>query len=136
MPASTLTVNDLLARSLREIGVIRRNQTPTASMLTRAIPKLNSMVDDWLEDGIELNWIPVTAGSTVLPIQQKDERGLVYNFAIELAGEYGAPIPLTVQAIAERTFARFEKSTTELVESDLSHIPGVRSHGRYNINDG
>ncbi|MCP5011384.1 MAG: hypothetical protein GY942_15495 [Aestuariibacter sp.] len=129
------TVNDLLAQSLREVGVIRQDQTPTASQLAKGIIKLNQMLDDWFRDGIDLGWYPVTAGVDTLRLDDRDELGVMYNFAVVLAGEYGAPIQEITATEATRTKRRLIKSTVSIVESDLSQLPGV-STGRYNINSG
>ncbi len=131
MTASSKTTRSLVEESLREVGIIRENQTVTNTALQRAISKLNEMASDWEADGIELNWIPVDDGADILPIDETDERALRYNLALELAGSYGAPIPEVVTTVAFATKRRLEKSTTSLVECDVSHLPGTNY--RYNI---
>ena len=131
MTASTKTVNTLVAESLREIGVIRQNQTPTAEMVQRAIPKLNEMIIDWENDGIELGWYEVSLETDVIPIDKRDERLLRYNFAVELAGQYGAPLQESTVSLARITKDRAEKNTVSIIESDISDIPGS---GRYSYN--
>ena len=135
MAASTLTFNDLLSRSLREIGVIRPNQTPTATQLQQALPTVNSLFEDWEADGIELGWYPLSAGTDVLPIETKDERMVIYNVAVELAGQFGAPLQESTLLIARETKGRAEKSTTEDVEYDITELPRS-SMGAFDIENG
>lgn len=129
---TTLTVNDILTQSLREIRVIRAMQTMSPDQLQDGIKYLNQMMADWQEDGIEVGWYPVTAGGDVLRIDAKDEAAVMYNLAVKIAGQYGAPLQPSTTAEAGRTFRRLEKSTVRLVEADLSHIPSG-GHRRYNI---
>ena len=129
---STLTVSDVLTQALREIRVIRATQTLAADQLADGITYLNQMMADWEQDGIELGWYPVTQGSDTLRIEAKNEIGVMFNLAILLAGQYGAPLQPTTTAKANRTFRRLERSTIELVEVDLSDLPRGRRE-RYNI---
>ena len=129
---TTLTVNDILTQSLREIRVIRSQQTIKDDMLQDGIKYLNQMMADWEEDGIETGWYPVTQGSDVLRIDAKDEAAVMYNLAAKLSGQYGAPLQPSTTASANRTFRRLEKSTVRRVEADLSHLPSG-AHQRYNI---
>ena len=120
---SSLTVNDLLTQSLREIRVLRATQTISADHLADGLKYLNQMMSDWEADGIELGWYPVTAGPNTLRIQSENEAAVMYNLAVKLAGQYGAPLQPSTTSEANRTFRRLEKSTVQLVESDLSHVP-------------
>ncbi len=129
---STLTVNDVLTQSLREIRVIRATQTIAPDQLSDGITYLNQMMADWEADGIELGWYPVTQGSDTLRIEAKNEIGVMFNLALLLAGQYGAPLQPTTTAKANRTFRRLERSTIEVVEVDLSDLPRGRRRG-YNI---
>jgi len=129
---STLTVSDVLTQSLREIRVIRGTQTIPSDHLADGIKYLNQMIADWEADGIELGWYPVTAGSDTLRIQAENDAAVLYNLAVKLSGQYGAPLQPSTIAEAGRTFRRLEKSTIQFVESDLSHVPMGRRRP-YNI---
>ena len=129
---SMLTVNDVLTQALREIRVIRATQTLGADQLSDGITYLNQMMADFEADGIELGWYPVTQGSDTLRIEAKNDIGVMFNLAVLLAGQYGAPLQQTTVAKANRTFRRLERSTIELVEVDLSDLPRGRRQN-YNI---
>ena len=129
---STLTVRDILTQALREIRVIRATQTIKADQLADGIKYLNQMIADWEADGVELGWYPVTAGSNTLRIQACDEAAVMYNLAVKLSGQYGAPLQPSTISEAGRTFRRLEKSTIQIVESDLSHVP-LGQRRPYNI---
>lgn len=130
---STLTVNDVLTQSLKEIRVIRATQTISADQLQDGIKTLNQMMSDWQADGIELGWYPVTGGSDTLRIEAENDAAVMFNLSVELAGQYGANLQPSTIASANRKFTRLEKSTTEIVESDIDHLPRGREDP-YNIN--
>lgn len=133
---TTLTVNDILTQSLREIRVIRAAQTIKADQLVDGIVYLNQMMADWEADGIETGWYPVTSGTDVLRIQAENEAAVMFNLASKLAGQYGAPLKPTTIASANRTFRRLEGSTIQIVESDLSHVPTGGRRRPFNITTG
>ena len=132
---STLTVNDIITQAEREIRVIRATQTLPADHLADGIKYLNQMIADWQADGIEVGWYPVTSGTDVLRIQHTDEAAVMFNLAVKLAGQYGAPLQPGTTASANRTFRRLEGSTIEIVESDLGHVPTGRRE-RFNMTTG
>jgi hypothetical protein len=122
----TVTVQALISDALLEIGVIRENQSPSPEQLSTSLRRLNQMLADWEEDGIELGYYPQTTYTSEVPIPESAERGVMLNFALELAGSFGAADvrPATLKAAAQ-SYARLERDTIEVVEQSVDHLPGV-----------
>lgn len=69
------TAGDLINWSLRVLGVLAENETPTAAMANDALSALNTMIDSWNTERLSvyvtqdqvLNWSPATASYTMGP---------------------------------------------------------------------
>lgn len=114
---------DIITDAYRKANIINDRQVPTATQGAQGLTLLNDMMSDWEEDGIELGYFPQTLLADTIPTETKHDRGIKYNLARGIAGDNGTPVPAETLRIAELTFARLEKSTTEVIETDFSHIP-------------
>ena len=132
------TAIELITDSLRLVNVIDQNDAPTAEMGESALRSLNALMRDWEEDGIRLGWVTVDDQDDTLALAEKDERAVKFNFAVELAGEYGIEPPARVAEIAEKTYSRLAKSSIEYFETDFSGLPGAEPFipGRGSIESG
>lgn len=117
------TAIELITDSLRLVNIIDQNDVPTAEMGVSALRSLNDLMRDWEEDGIRLGWVTVTDQDSVLSLEEKDVRAVKFNFAVELAGEYGLEPPPRVSQIAEDTYSRLAKSSIQYFETDFSGLP-------------
>lgn len=118
-----MTAIELITDALRLCNIIDQNDTPTAEMGESGLRSLNSLMRDWEEDGIRLGWVTVDDQDGTISLAEKDERAVKFNFAIELAGEYGIEPPARVAEIAEKTYNRLAKSALQYFETDLSGLP-------------
>ncbi len=118
-----MTALELITSSLRLATIIDQIQAPPPEMGQQALTTLNQMVADWERDGIRLGWYPVAALADTLPIEDADQRGLRYNLAVELCGEYGIEPTSDVARIRNETYARLAKTSADEVVSDLSSLP-------------
>lgn len=125
----TVTVRQLLSDAYLEIGIIRENEELSAEQLSTGIRKLNQMMADWHDDGIELGYYPQTVATANVPIPASAERAVTFNVAIEIAGSFGAPISPSTAKVANDSYRRLERDTIGLVEMSLDHLPGVRHNG-------
>ena len=51
---STLTAGAIVKNALRDLGVIRKNEEPTAAMASDGLRILNTMLKEWQTDGLNL----------------------------------------------------------------------------------
>lgn len=114
----------MVTDALRLANVIDMIQAPGAEQSTGALRSMNQMLNDWEVDGIRLGWRTIAALTDTLALDESDERGVKYNLAVELCGEYGIEPETVVAAIAATTFARFAKTSSPNVIADLSGLPG------------
>lgn len=119
----SITALQMITDSARLANIIDQIQAPSAEQGQQWLRSLNQMMADWQTDGIRLGWRPIAALDDTLPLADEDERGVKYNFAVEICGEYGIEPSTEVGNIAVATFARFAKSSSEEVVADLSGLP-------------
>jgi hypothetical protein len=113
----------MVTDAFRKANIIDQIQAPSAEQAQDGLRMLNEMLADWEADGIRLGWHVVSDLEDVLPIEEQDERGVKYNLAVEICGDYGIePLP-EVARRAEDTFARFAKTSSQEVVADLSGLP-------------
>jgi hypothetical protein len=91
---------DLIADALRELGVITEIQTPSAEQGEHALRKLNQMMAEWKESGIDLQYFPQTLTSDPCPIPAYAESGVTCMLATRLASNYGAQVSIELAASA------------------------------------
>lgn len=126
----SVTALDMITDSLRLANVIDELETPSAEQGSSGLRSLNQLMAQWDGDGIKLGWFTVPTQATVLPIDQQDERAVKYNFANELAGEYGIdPMPGVVR-IALNTHAQLGKRYALDVQCSLEHMPAADFGGQ------
>lgn len=119
-----ITAIQMITDALRLANIIDEIQAPNAEQASSGLRSLNQLLADWEEDGVRLGWHVVAAQDDVLPLADADERGVKYNFSCELCGEYGIEPSARVAQIANDTYARLAKSSTQEVVADLSSLPG------------
>jgi hypothetical protein len=117
------TALDMITDALRLVNVIDQNDAPSAEMGVNGLRSLNELLKDWEEDGIRLGYYTVTALDEELPLQERDLRAVKFNFAVELAGEYGIEPTPRVAEIAAQTYARLAKRAVQHVELSMDHLP-------------
>jgi len=74
-----VTVRDLIKGSLRLIGVIAGNETPSSDMQTDALASLNEMLDSWSADGV-LQYATTREEFALTVSQQQRTIGATGNF--------------------------------------------------------
>ena len=87
-----MTALELIARSLRLIGVIDAIEPPSAESAVSAIIALNGMCTRWEANGLSFGWSNVADAADTLPASDEYHSTLAYNLAVEIAPEYGAPV--------------------------------------------
>ncbi len=85
----SVTRNDIIAASLRLLGVLEEGAVPNATAIENASLVLNMMLKDWMTDGIKL-WtvneivLPLVNGQTVYTIGPDVSNDLVTNKPLRL----------------------------------------------------
>jgi hypothetical protein len=109
------------------VNVIDEMEDPSAEQGTSALRTLNQLAGQWDRDGIRIGWQVVSSLSDTLPIDYQDERAVLFNLAVELAGSYGMdPLPRVLQ-IARKTYDGLAKAHAQVVECKLDHLPQADS---------
>lgn len=84
--------SDLIADSLRDIGVIAETETPSPEQGATALRQLNQMIEEWEESEIRLEYFAQTSLSETCPIPAYAEGGITAMLAVRLAPVYGATV--------------------------------------------
>jgi hypothetical protein len=120
-----MTVNDLIRRAMRSLGVLHTKEDPTADEAADALATLNDMLNAWRLTGIDLEHLTMNLTDT-LPYADEDASAIRYNLAVELSAEYGIDPPMVVVALARNTYiaikAKYTNVATLAVDSALSPI--------------
>ena len=114
---------ELLKASLVKCGIIDINETPTAEMGVNGLVSLNNLMADWASDGIDIGYYPVVNQDDEVPLAASDLRTVIFNFAIELATDFGVTTSEEVRKIAEETYAGVCKSSRKTFEADMTALP-------------
>lgn len=122
---------DVVTAAYRIANLVNEIAVLSSSQSTQGLSKLNDMLADWEEDGIELGYYPQTVISATIPIADQYLRGVKHNLAAEIDGAVLRP---REEKIARDTYARLANATLEVFENSFDHMPMGRS--RFNINNG
>ena len=132
-----LTNTQVIARALREINVINEVQAPTAEQGTQALAKLNTLMEAWKEDSIDVGYFEQSTTADTCPIPDYAEGAVIQALAIECAPQYG--INISTEAAAKLNYymktLRRKLMVERLDNADMTHLPGGAGHfgGRYDI---
>ena len=112
-----MTVQTKINRAFRLSGILAKGQTLDSDDSADALEALNDMLANWATD----YGAPVSSGGLALsdsfPYDSADERAIVYNLAMELYPEYGAPINPIVAGVAEETLNRIKARYMDVPDS-------------------
>lgn len=119
-----MTTLDIIRRAMRSIGVLRHSESPSASEAADALDTLNDMLNAWIHDGIDLEYLNVALTDT-FAYPDDHIAAIRYNLAVELCGEYGKQIPPVVAANAVRYKASLQAKycDPDLLEMDEALSP-------------
>ena len=123
---------DVITDAFRVAGILNEKSTLSGSKGQTGLTLLNDMMSDWEEDGIELGYFPQTLVSDTIPIDDEHLRGVKYNLARAVSSRFPIEMPPETLRIAELTFARLAKATTEDFTTDFSHMP-TGQHGTFDV---
>jgi len=107
--------------------------TDDSAMNTECFIVLQNMLASWAEQAIIDIPAPALVGDT-LDISEGDVRGIVYNFAVEIAPLYGRPSTAEVVGIASETKDQLEADMA--MDIGITHESAIGGSSRYNIRQG
>lgn len=97
-----MTVNDLIRRAMRSLGVLHTGENPSAAEAADALDTLNDLLNAWRNEGLDLEVVSDLALTDTLPYPDDHVTAIRYNLAVELAPEYGVQVSQVVAAMARR----------------------------------
>lgn len=118
-----MTFIDLLKAALIKITIIDINETPTAEMGVNGLVSFNNLMAQWQLDGIDIGFYKVLNQDDEVPISTGNLRGVIFNFAIELATDFGVTTSEEVRKIAGETYDALCKSSRKTFEADMTALP-------------
>ena len=128
-----MTVNDLIRRSLRSIGVLNHAEEPTAEEASDALQTLNDMLNAWIYEGMDLEFAADLVLTDALPYPDDHAAAFRYALAVELAPEFGVQPPPAVLAMAasykEALKTRYLDPDTLAADAFLSPIYNPNGSG-------
>ena len=125
--------------ALGKIGVIEAGETANATDSATTLTVLNTMMAEWRERSMDLNWFTQDTLTDTAPIPEWAEEGVKSNLAVRAATDFRAnvtPALLTEAMTGRRTIGNTLISQ-ELDNADMSHLPwGDGRTSQYDIENG
>lgn len=84
------TVQDIVTRALRKIGVIAKDVDASADDMAEGVDALNAMIHAWELRGVDLDWTDQTSADT-FALDAPYHEGVVYLLASRIAPDYEIP---------------------------------------------
>lgn len=104
MSTGTAIIED----ALKEIRVISVAVPSSPEQITDGMVKLNSMMQIWLDDDIEIGFTPLTVPGDDLNEVESVRNAIVANLALSLASVYRAEITQSLQNEARKSLDRIK----------------------------
>lgn len=120
-----MTNSELIRDALGLIAVLSEVETPSAEQGAHALRILNQMMEQWEEEGVNLQYHAQTSTADTFPCPPYCEAGVAASLAIRLAPSYGATVSPELGVQADMTYQTIlRKSINKTMEpADLSHLP-------------
>lgn len=133
-----MTVVDFITDVLRQLAIISEIETPSAEQGQDAVTKLNDLMADLAEDGIDYGYNPkaTTAEDIALPDGQRN--WIKASLGEKICEGYGLPCPPIMAAMAMSGYKRALRVATHQAMRELkSDAPGgERQRYGYDITRG
>ena len=125
--ASTIvagTGTNVITKALRLVGALQLSEAPTTKQLEYGLSTLNDMIGTWLANrdmGI-VTLVAYASAATVQSLPSGYENALVYNLAVELAPQYGAPASPDVLSTAASSLTYIRRAAAPSIAQTAQKI--------------
>ena len=134
-----MTNTQVIEAALRLLNILTEVETASAEQAASALTSMNNLFAMWAADGLNIGYVQQSDVDATSPIDAESLQAAIYNLAVALAPEYGAPIRPDVVGLAEAGYKRVlrESLKDSMVESRLDHMPMGEGHcGTFDITVG
>lgn len=103
-----MTLNEVIARAMRQLGLVQAGEAPSAAEYEDGLQSLNLMMAGLRTRGVDMGWQSYTAdeGGETWPYPDEDTGHVTAMLAVYMAGEYGKgnSVPASVVASSAAGF--------------------------------
>lgn len=118
-----MTLNEVIARAMRQLGVVQAGEAPTAGEYSDGLQSLNLMMAGLRTRGVDMGWQAYTSdqGGETFPYPDEDIGHVAAMLAVYLASEYGKgdKVPASVAAMAAAGFTALWAKYNTAAEMDF-----------------
>jgi hypothetical protein len=132
-------VLDLLTPAAKSFGLIGETDQLSAEQGATGVRKLNRMMAELAEDGIDLGYNPKANTATTLELPLGHVAGIEAMVAVRWCGDYGLPVPPAVLETARDSHNRLlgQAIRAQIERAVSSTLPaGEGQRGGYDITRG
>lgn len=121
------TVNDIVTRAYRKIGVVAHDEAMTADQGADGLSAFNDMLSAWALDGITLDPAFTDAVLTdTFPLADKYREGVTYLLASRLSPEFSMPVGFDAMDFFRKIQASYLVIGAATIPSALLRTPSQR----------
>jgi hypothetical protein len=133
-----MTVVDFVTDVLRQLAIISEIATPSAEQGQDAVTKLNDLMADLAEDGIERGYNPKATSAETLVLPDGDKAGIKAMLGVRICEGYGMPVLPVMAAMANAWYNRaLRNSLHQTMRAAVSDAPiGEHNGSTYDIERG
>ena len=134
----SVTNLQIITDALREINVINETQVATAAQSSKALRRLNQMMEKWKEEELDLGWVKATSTADDAAIPDYAELAVTLALAVYVAPSFSTEPSRTLIALSQDAVNSLKsKHIREKLDNvDMTHMPegSGRWGNRYDIN--
>lgn len=127
---------DVVRDALQLLNVITEIDSPSAEQGQHGLRVLNDMMAQWLEDGLDVEYVPSDDLTADIDVDRAALRAIKYGLAVDLAQHYRGTLTPDVAAVAQQAYDILYRNRFELPELDMSHMArGEASYSDWDIDN-
>lgn len=120
----SISNSQLITEALALIGVIQETEVLSAEQGQHGLRKLNALMADWEQDGVDLQYFEQIALADETPIPDHAILAVTYYLAMALAPTYAARVPPEFVALGDKYYSRLVRDAAKekIAPTDLRHL--------------
>lgn len=122
----SITNLELVRDALSLINVLGIGESAEPEQSEHALRKLNQLMEDWKEDGVDLQYHPQSMDDLAAecPIPADTELAVTHYLAIAIAPHYGKPLGPGLLSLADKYYGRLTRVavTEQMKPASMSHL--------------